>query len=103
MMKQNCQRPQSKRRERLALALRRRRAEYGKLPMTQRELSLLARVPVATISKLERRRTLPKSLAAFHRLALALEVPIEALFAPELREDERRALEARRWRGKGPR
>ena len=76
--------------------MRRLRQWYGKLPLTQEQLSSLSGVSSRQIRDYEKTRGLPKTLESLLSIALALRVPFETLIAPEWLEEKARVIDERR-------
>jgi len=73
-------------------ALRRTRAT----PLTRPQLAKLAGVTVRQLQLLETTKHLPRVVESVHAVALALQMPIEDLIRPQVREDHTAIIEQRR-------
>jgi transcriptional regulator with XRE-family HTH domain len=85
----------------VALHVRRRRQWYGAKPLSQTELASLSGVSERHIRRLEDATRLPRPVEILLRLAIALDVSLEALIDPRhvnplTREIELRRAERRR-------
>ncbi len=80
----------------LTFHVRRLRQWYGESGLSQGQLAELAGISPRLLRQYEARRDLPQTLGCLLALALALEVPIEWLIAPEIVEQAKAAVEARR-------
>ena len=80
----------------LKLHIRRLRQWYGKRPLTQQQLADLADVSLRQLQRYESCRELPQAISTLVRVAIALQVPFEALFAPSSVEETTADIEARR-------
>lgn len=80
----------------LALHIRRLRLWHGDGGMSQRELAELAGVSVRMLRAYEDCRALPQLVVFLLAVALALKVPMEWLFAPEILEKMKQTIEGRR-------
>ncbi len=80
----------------LAFHIRGRRQWYGDEGLKQGELAKLAGVSTTFVEQYERARSIPASVHKLLRLALALHVPFERLFAPQLVDRLVDEIEARR-------
>ena len=80
----------------LTFHIRRHRLWYRKASLTQGQLAELAGLSRRVVARNEHRHALPQSIASFLKLALALDVPAEALIAPDLLESLKQEVEVRR-------
>ena len=80
----------------LTLHIRRLRQWYGEEGLTQAELAALAGISPRLLRSLESCRSLPQSVDALLRVAIALRLPVESLVDPRHVERLRRAIDRRR-------
>lgn len=82
----------------LAYHLRQHRKQYRLLGgISQRQLAVIAKVSRSYIEDAETATTLQKSVEALLRVSIALETPMEDLFAPSLRSVLREEIVQRRY------
>lgn len=84
----------------LAFHIRRRRRFHGAEALSQSELARVAGICPRVLRSYERSKNLPRSVRNILAISLALEIPVEAVLAPQVQDELRRAIDKRRRTGK---
>ena len=82
----------------LAFHIRRLRQWYCKRALTQKDLADLAGINVRSAYQLETTRELPPAVQNLLSIALALQIPAEALVSPNIIEELNKQISERRHR-----
>ena len=85
----------------LAFHIRRFRQWYGEKSLEQDELAKLTGVSKRQLRRYESCRELPPGLSTLLSIAIALEQPLESIIAPDIIDEIRADVEARRMEFRG--